>query len=156
MKKVAIFLIICFFRLGSIFADGALGTWNAYMAYRNVTAIAPVGNTIYALSSGDLFNYNTTDQTVTLFDKANNLSDSEISLIAYSSTYKVLIVVYSNSNIDLIDDDDDVTNLSDIYAKSTTEDKTVNSIMTSGNYAYLSTNLGIIILNLKKQEKNLM
>lgn len=149
MKRGIIF-IIALFIIAVMPAE--TGSWRAYMAYHDITNITPAGKIIYVLSSNNLFAYNMFDQSVTTFDKVTNLSDCDISYIAYNKTTKKLIVVYSNENIDLIDDNFNVTNISDIYSKSTTDDKTINSIYIDGIYAYLSTNFGIIKLNMRDAE----
>jgi hypothetical protein len=130
----------------------ATGDWRAYMAYHDITEIAPAGKIIYVLSTNNLFAYNTADQSVTTFDKVTSLSDSYITHIAYNKSVKKLIVTYANENIDLIDDNFKVTNISDIYSKAITEDKTINSIFINGIYAYLSTNFGVIKLNMRDAE----
>ena len=45
-----------------------------------------------------------------------------------------------------------MTNISDIYSKKTTDDKTVNNIYIDDIYAYLSTNFGVIKINMKDEE----
>lgn len=149
MKRGITFLIAIF---AVLTMSAAVGDWHAYMAYHNISNIIPTGKIVYVLSSNDLFAYNTSDQSVTTFDKVSSLSDCEITNIAYNKTIKKLIVVYSNENIDLIDDKFNVTNISDIYSKITTDDKTINNICINGIYAYLSTNFGVIKLNMKDAE----
>lgn len=150
MKKAILLLLIIAATV--LPARAATGSWQAYMAYHDITDIAPTGKCTYVLSSNNLFAYNVSDAAVTTFDKVTSLSDSYISMIAYNKTVKRLIVVYSNENIDLIDDNFDVTNIADIYNKSTTDDKTINSVAIDGIYAYLSTNFGIIKVNMRDAE----
>jgi len=149
MKRGITFLIAVF---AVLIMSAAVGDWHAFMAYHNISNIIPTGKIVYVLSSNDLFAYNTSDQSITTFNKVTSLSDCEITNIAYNKTVKNLIVVYSNQNIDLIDDKFNVTNISDIYSKITTDDKTINNICINGVYAYLSTNFGIIKLNMKDAE----
>lgn len=81
------------------------------------------------------------------------LNDCEIEHIAYNKSTKRLVVLYSNSNIDLMNINNyEVTNLPDYYNASITKDKTVNDIYTNGNFAYLSTGFGIVKLDVKKQK----
>jgi hypothetical protein len=129
----------------------AIGEWQAHLAYNNVTQTAPAGNLIYALSDGALFSYNTEDQSISLFNKVNLLSETGISYIKYSSIHNSLIIVYKNSNIDLLTNES-IYNIPDFMNKTMSQDKTLNSINIVGDYAYFSTNFGILILNLKKKE----
>lgn len=129
-----------------------IGQWNAYLAYHDITDIEPAGKLVYVLSSKDLFSYNVNDKSVYAYNKMNTLSDTEIDFIAWNNTAKKLIIVYSNFNIDLLDNNFNTENISDYYSKAMTLDKTVNNVTISGNYAYLSTGFGIIKLNMKDAE----
>ena len=129
-----------------------VGQWNAYMAYHDITDIEPAGKLVYVLSSKDLFSYNVNDKSVFAYNKTNSLSDTEIDFIAWNSTAKKLIIIYTNFNIDLIDNNNNVENISDYYSKAMTVDKTVNNVTINGNNAYLSTGFGIIKLNMKDAE----
>ena len=114
-----------------------IGSWNIYPAYYDITEIVPTGNDIFVLSSNNLFSYNVKDHSISTYDKSKNLSDCDISHIAWNSSAKRLIIAYTNSNIDLIDIAGDTNNISELYNKATTSDKTINSIMINGIYAYI-------------------
>lgn len=129
----------------------AIGEWKAHLAYNNVTQTAPAGNIIYTLSDGALFSYDKEDESIRLFDKTNILSDNNISYIKYSSTHSALIIVYKNSNIDILINEN-IYNIPDFMNKTMSQDKTLNSINITGDYAYFSTDFGILILDLKKKE----
>lgn len=150
MKKI-IFSLLYFLISSVTSAQMAIGEWQAHLAYNNVTQTAPADNLIYALSDGALFSYNTEDQSISLFNKVNLLSDTGISYIKYSSIHNTLIIVYKNSNIDLLTNES-IYNIPDFMNKTMSQDKTLNSINIVGDYAYFSTNFGILILNLKKKE----
>lgn len=149
MKRIASLLFIV---IATLSVKGAIGDWRAYLAYSDITEIVPAGELVYVLSSNDLFSYNTVDESVTEYNKVVNLSDTYITHIAYCKNLKTLVVAYRNSNIDLIDADGNVTNVSDLYRKSTTDDKTINEVQVYGNNAYLSTAFGVVVLNIKKAE----
>lgn len=129
-----------------------IGQWNAYLAYHDITDIEPAGQLIYVLSSNDLFSYNVNDKSVYAYNKTNSISDTEINYIAWNSTAKKLIIIYSNYNIDLLDNNFNVENISDYYSKAMTDDKTVNNVTINGNNAYISTGFGIIKLNMRDAE----
>lgn len=151
MKKIILFAIFLLFIITSSI-KAAIGQWNVYMAYSDITDIEPTGNIVYVLSSGSLFSYNTNDQSINTYNKVYPLNDTEISHIAWCNSAKKLVIIYTNYNIDLLDKNSEVTNISDYYNKSMTEDKTVNNITISGNYAYLSTEFGILKINVKDGE----
>ena len=129
-----------------------IGQWNAYLAYHDITDIEPAGQLIYVLSSNDLFSYNVNDKSVYAYNKTNSISDTEINYIAWNPSAKKLIIIYSNYNIDLLDNNFNVENISDYYSKAMTDDKTVNNVTINGNNAYISTGFGIIKLNMRDAE----
>lgn len=150
MKKLVYSLILCFITT-SLSAQMAIGEWSVHLAYHNVTQTAPAGDLIYAISDGALFSYDKKDQSISLYNKVNLLSDNNIGYIKYSNAHKTLIIVYKNSNIDLLINGK-ISNIPDLMNKTMSQDKTLNSINVAGDYAYLSTNFGILVLNLKKNE----
>lgn len=153
MKKKIIYL--CFILLiitPFLHAQYAIGSWQNYLSYHNVSRTEPAGNLIYTVGNGSLFSYDKEDTSIQCYWKNNPLSDAEISYIAYSKEYKTLIIIYSNANIDLLVNDNTVYNLPDYMNKNMTQNKNVNHISFANEYAYLSTSFGVIVLNLKKRE----
>lgn len=122
------------------------------MAYHDLTDIEPAGQTIYVLSSNDLFAYHVNDRSVTIYNKVYPLNDSEISKIVWNPTVKKLLIVYSNYNIDLLDADDNVENISSFYSVSLLRDKTVHHITLYQQYAFLSTDAGVLKIDMRKAE----
>ena len=127
-------------------------SWNIYRAYADITEIEPAGNTVFVLSSGSLFAYRQSDNSIQLYDKIRSLSDSDIAHIAWCQSARRLIIVYQNQNIDLLSPDGSVINISSLYTKLMTEDKTVNAITVVGSSAYLSTGFGIVKINVERAE----
>ncbi len=148
MKKKNIFtIVLLFLYLSTLSAQ--TGKWTMYPSYYNITEIAPAKEKVFALASGGLFSYNPTDGSTQVYDKTNSLSDVTIGHISYNATCKKLVIAYSNSNIDLLNANQSVENISDFYQYSTTGSKAINHIYNYGQYAYLSTGLGILKLNIK-------
>lgn len=151
MKKY-LFMFIIQFIFNNLSYSQQIGEWKVYMAYHNATQSIPAGDKVYVLSDGSLYSYNTEDTGIETYDKVNRLNDVDIVHITYSKTYKTLLIVYQNSNIDLLINDKDVYNIPDFMNKSMTKDKKLNDIFIKNQYAYLSTNFGILILDIKKKE----
>ena len=131
---------------------GGVGTWKNYLAYSDVQWVEEGSNKLYVLASNSLYTYNKNDQSIKTYDKVNGLSDTDIRFIAWNKTARRLVIIYSNNNIDLLDDRGNVTNVPDYYLKTTMVDKTVNGIDMSGVYCYLSTGFGLVKLNVAKAE----
>jgi hypothetical protein len=136
----------------SLFTFSQVGTWKNYLAYHEILQICAAGNYLFVRASNDLYQYNQKDQSIYTYDRTNGLSDTNIKLIAWNKQAKRLIAVYDNSNIDLVETNGNVTNISALYTKTMTEDKTVNSIRIEGNYAYLVCGFGIVKVNMQRAE----
>ena len=149
MKRLlAIVFTVCYCYL----ATAQIGTWRNYLAYHDVQQICKANNELFVLASNDLYQYNIDDASITTYDKVNGLSDTRITHIAWNQKAKRLIAVYENSNIDLIEPDGDIINISALYTKSITEDKTVTAVSIDDVYAYLTTSFAIIKVNMLKAE----
>jgi len=129
-----------------------VGTWKNYLAYHDVQNICEAGHYLFVLASDGLYQYNQNDQSITTYDKVNGLSDTYITHIAWNSAAKRLIVVYQNTNIDLIDVSGNIYNISALYNKTMTEDKTVSKITIDGIYAWLHCPFGYVKINMQKAE----
>ena len=136
----------------AITAIAKTGTWQNHLAYHDVQNICEAGNYLFVLASNDLYQYNKNDQSITTYDKVNGLSDTYITHIAWNPTTRRLIAVYQNSNIDLIDTNGNTTNISALYRKTMTEDKTVTQITIDGIYAWLHCAFGYVKVNMQAAE----
>ena len=145
-RFIALFSILI-----ALTASAGVGDWVLYPSYHNATYCQKAGDRIYVLASGALYSYNTSDDEVRTYDKINTLSDIDITHIAYCKDIKALVIVYSNANIDILYDDDEVYNMSD-FKKKTLPSKKINGINIQGTTAYLSTSFGIVEIDLEEYE----
>ena len=144
------FIPFYFFTFLPLYAQ--VGTWKNYLAYHEVQNICEASHYLFVLASNDLYQYNQNDKSITTYDRINGLSDTYITHIAWNPTAKRLIAIYKNTNIDLIDTSGKIINISAIYNKTMTEDKTVNKIIIDGIYAWLDCPFGYVKINMQKAE----
>ena len=135
----------------AITANAGIGDWVLYPSYHNATYCQTAGDKVYVLASGALYSYNTSDEEVRVYDKINTLSDIDITHIEYCKDIKALVVVYSNANIDILFDNEEVYNITDFKNKPI-PDKRINGVDIQGTTAYLSTVFGIVELDLEEYE----
>ena len=146
------FILLLFYLFTFLPSHAQVGYWRAYMAYSDIQQIVKADDNLFVLASNDLYQYNLTDQSITTYDKVNGLSDTYITHIAWNKKAKRLIAVYANSNIDLVDTNGNITNLSALYRKTMTEDKTIDSLTIDDVYAYLYARFGIVKVNMQRAE----
>lgn len=149
MRKILFTLLIY---ISTVFyAFGlAVGTWQVYPSYANLTEISPAGDVCFALASGSLFAYNNTTAETTVFNKTTGLAGIDISHIAWSQQAKRLVVAYGDGNIDLVSASGDITNVPGLYLSETVSDKTVSHIYIDRQFAYMSIGVGVMKLDAKK------
>ena len=151
-RRLCISLLFIVLLFNSPNADAQIGTWRAYMSYHEPQQIAAAGNKLFVRASNDLYIYNKADQSILTLDRTNGLNDTFITKMAWSKIGKRLVVVYQNSNIDLVDTEGMAINVADLYNKNMTDDKTVNAITIFDRYAFLATNFGVVKLNVSAAE----
>lgn len=130
----------------------ALGEWKTHLPYYQVIDIAVAGEKVYAATPYSMFTYNFIDNRIELFDKVKGLSDVGINKIGYNKLLNLLLVAYSNANLDLIYSDGSVRNISDIKDKDILGNKTINNITFKEEFAYLSCGFGIVVLDMEREE----
>ena len=83
--------------------------------------------------------------------RVTGLSETGISAIDYEAVNGKLFIAYKNSNIDIIYRND-IYNVPDIKLDNIVGDKTIYHVFSSGKYFYLSTGLGIVVIDADKYE----
>lgn len=149
MKKYLFILIVLLTSICQASHAQKIGSWKLYLSYHNSIKNVVAGDMIYSVMDGNFLSYNTKDTEVRTYDTQNLLNDIKITHINYSKEAKKLIVVYENSNIDLIDEDDNVQNLGALKDKALTG-KEINDVVIEGSMAYLATGFGFAVIDMKE------
>lgn len=145
-------LITLFLSFGGIYAQGiGIGQWRDHLPYNKCIAVTQAGNKIYCATPFSIFYYDKDDNSINRITKVTGLSDVNVSAINYYDKYKILLIAYTNTNIDLIENNR-IINISDIKRKPILGNKTINKIDFVGKNAYLSCGFGIVVLDLEKKE----
>lgn len=147
MKIILTTLALCLsFALPAV---AEVGDWEIHAAYHNHTKAVKLGSTIYVLSDGSLFSYDTEDTSVETYDKASHLNDFGIYDIAECPDVKAVVILYNNGNVDILYDNGDVVNMPELKQKAL-KDKTLNELKVSGSEAFVSTGSGVVVVNLNE------
>jgi hypothetical protein len=80
------------------------------------------------------------------FSRVTGLSETGVSAINYDEGNKKLLIAYSNSNIDIIYRND-IYNVPDIKRSTIIGDKNIYNIYPLGKNYYLSTGLGVVVID---------
>ncbi len=83
-------------------SDLRIGEWGAFLPFRIGNTVTQDDQKVYFGSQNGLVAIRKEDMQPAFFSKVNGLNDVGIRLIRYHHAYDALIIVYQNSNIDLI------------------------------------------------------
>lgn len=138
----------------SCFAQNTLpgvGLWREHLPYGNVIDVAASSTKVYAATPYSLFSVDIATKEIERFSTVSGLSETGVSAIAFDAATNKLFVAYTNSNVDVLDADG-IENIPDIKRSVISGDKTVYHIYPDGARCYLSTGLGVIVLDADKYE----
>lgn len=131
---------------------GNMHQWNIHSAFADINAIAVTRDKVFALSNHSLFAVDKQSEEMVYYNRLTGLNGAVISTIGYNPTLNLLLVCYENGHLDIINSNDEVYNIPDLYLKQTTYSKIVNSIYMHEHTAYLAMDFGIIELDMKRRE----
>lgn len=126
-----------------------IGQWREHLNYQKTIQVLK-GDQIYCATESALFGIDEKNE-ITRYSKISGLHDIGISCIGWDDFSQQLIIAYLNSNLDIIDGSI-FRNLPDILNSRVNGNKKINSIYCKDGLAYLSTGLGIIVVDLIKHE----
>tara|TARA_B100001758_G_scaffold247879_1_gene268048 strand:+ start:28158 stop:30365 length:2208 start_codon:yes stop_codon:yes gene_type:complete len=147
MKKLLLLLLPFYIQA----QDVAIGHWKDYLSYNSASYIAESKNKIFCVANSGLFYIDKNDETINRLSKITGLSDIGIKQVAFSNDLNILIITYKNCNVDLLKNNQ-VINISDIKRKEITGVKEINNITIRKGIAYLSTSIGLILVDLENEE----
>ncbi len=129
-----------------------IGYWRSHLPYNSAKGVAwDKGNNLYVATDKSFFVYNSSTRMAEGFSKAEGMADVGVSCIGYDLLSNTVIIAYENSNIDLYQDGA-FYNLPDLKMRNISGSKKINDIYTTDGYAYLSTDAGMLVINLEKKE----
>lgn len=136
----------------TIFPQIATGEWAALQSYSNPTLVETYGNLTYCLSEGNLYSFDSSDNSLSTYNKLNKLNDTKVRWIKYAEEFNTLVITYDNGNIDLLVNDDDCYNIPYLKDATNIQSKNVIDIYIYDENAYITGDFGICIVNLEKKE----
>lgn len=135
-----------------------IGTWRSHYDYSKGKSLTKAGNKIFAAAKNGFFVYDIADNEAFVLNIEDGFYDLNISNLAYDDASKILVIAYNSGAIDLAKLDNNseieqITPLLSIKNSATLLDsKLVNEITFNNNIAYLSTDYGIVQIDLLKKQ----
>jgi hypothetical protein len=149
--RIFAFLLLCSFGASAQNTFPPIGGWREHLSYNSTINLAVTPNRIYAATPNALFSVSREDKEIERWSKVGGLSETGISTLNYEAATEKIYVGYTNSNIDVITSNG-VRNIPDLKRESVSGDKTIYDFFPDGNTCYVSTGLGIWVLNADRYE----
>ena len=133
----------------SMLAQNAVGDWQLHVPFvgSNVTTVVESNQWIYYLVGSNLFRLDKQTSENESLSVINDLSDMTISQIYYNVDRDYLVVIYENSNIDVILSDGSVVNMPEIKDAVMTSSKTINDVTFADGLMYLAADFGYVVID---------
>ena len=124
MKNISLLLFATLIS-AKLFSQGEpMHQWEECLPYGSSHALANANSKIFSTNGLSLFSVEFDDYTISHYSKVNGLTDIGFSTIKYDSANDVLLIAYSNSNIDVMSADE-IKNISDIKRKNIVGNKNI-------------------------------
>lgn len=147
-----ILLIIFCLAFLSVFPQLGPRSWQDHLSLNNCNTITRFNDKIYASNYNGIVKVDENDFSIERLSKINGLNDVGVRLLRTNPNNNKLLVVYDNSNIDVINSSDEIKNYSDIKLKIINGKKIINEVTFKDQFAYLACGFGIIVFDMDKLE----
>ena len=128
-----------------------IGQWREHLSYNQAIGVTASKNGIFCATPYALFALDITDNSIERYSKISGLHETGIQTIQWDASAGKLVVAYSNSNIDILQDGR-IYNIDAIRQKDIPADKTIYNIYCYQDIAYCCSGLGIIAIDENKYE----
>ena len=123
-----------------------IGQWQEHLPYNSAIDITASSDKMYCATPYSLFSVNVNDNSIERMSRMTGLSETGVSTILYDGINSKLFIVYTNSNIDIVYRND-IYNVPDIKRSNVIGDKNIYNIYPFGKNYYLSSGLGIMVID---------
>jgi hypothetical protein len=131
-----------------ILAQSQIGQWEAHVPMSTFTWIGETSSHVYAANQYGVLSYDREEKSTQALTKVNALSQTGITAFACNARKEVCVIGYSNGNMDIISNENNIINQPAIKNSQTIGDKSINSILFTDTIAWLSTGIGIVQMDI--------
>jgi hypothetical protein len=128
-----------------------LGTWRVHASLNTIAYIAADDAHVYGASATAVMKFSRDDRSISVISKLDGLHGGTITAIQADATTKQLIVAYDDGVIDILWNNT-LKTLDPLRQSTITGSRRINHILIQGSLAYLSTDFGVLVLDLPHAE----
>lgn len=146
-----LFFLLPIFVLAQDIATG----WEAHFSFAHIVDLTLKDNLLYAASENAVFTYDINTSEIKAITTVDGLEGGRITSFAYAEDSDELFIGYENGLLQLVNlKEEKVRTFIDIVEKHSIQanKKQINHIRIEDNRAYISTDYGISVFNLSRQE----
>ncbi len=156
MKKTTLalllFLVQCLHLTAQDNSDLRLGGWAIHTSLQSAFAVAVTTNIVYYATENALIAYHKADGETDVYTKVNGLSSTHLRKLIYNEATKSLLIIYDDSNMDVLRADGSIVNISDIKRATVAGNKTVNNGFSYDTAVFLACDFGLMQVNMERME----
>lgn len=149
----ALFVLII---AGSGFAQNVvpIGQWRDHLPFRSGKFVTQSEDRVYFSTEQAIVSFDKEERSPEFLTRLDGLSNVDIALIRYNTLTDVLIIIYENTAIDLVDQDGNVSTLNQIRNfDNFLGEKAINNLyIANDSIIYLAASYGVSRLNIAAQE----
>lgn len=131
--------------------DLPIGSWKIHVPLKGVFDVIATNDYVYGMGNNGILKYDKESGELIDITSIQGLKGVDISAMAFSEEYQLLLVAYDDGALNIIDGNE-VFLFEDIIRSSIIGSKSINKIDINGQIAYLSCDFGIVSFNLKRME----
>ena len=151
MKQIVCLLWFFVLCIGASAQLPPIGNWREHLPYHQAIGVETGGDKIFAATPYSIFYVDRKDNSLHTYDKLSGLAGTGVRCIGLDSTNGKLIIAYDNSDIDIVQGDL-IKNIRALRESNVTGDKTVYDIFCHNGLSYLSTGIGIVVIDEARYE----
>ena len=138
----------------TIFPPLSIGEWQQHLPWQRSKYVTQSSDKVYYATEWAVAEIDKADRSSRFITKVEGLSDVGMNLIRYNAAAKVLLIAYTNSNLDLFyPDDRSVVNLPIIQKNSNiVGNRKIYNVFFDGKIAYFACGFGILKFDLQEAE----
>ncbi|HEX8329546.1 MAG TPA: two-component regulator propeller domain-containing protein [Hymenobacter sp.] len=133
-------------------STAGFGDWQSHLPTNHPLRLADAGDRVYVATENAFYFLDKKLNTTQVLSRRDGLNDVGVTALAYDSVTRQTVVVYRNTNIDILQPNGRIRNLNDVLRKAIPGSRVVNQVSISGGKAYMSTSFGVVVVDLVKLE----
>jgi ligand-binding sensor domain-containing protein len=128
-----------------------LGVWRTHLPTTSMATVSILNNKIYAATTKSSITVDISDNYIAPLSKIDGFTQTDIEVIRFDQTTQMGLIGYSNGNLDILNNGI-LYNFDVIFRSNVAGSKKVNNISIYKNLAFIATDYGVSILDLKKNQ----